>query len=286
MIFVFSGTGNSYSAAKTISEALGVGMVDLAKAVRYERYKYDAGGEPVGFVFPTYCGGLPSVVREFAANVSVANPGKVFAVATCAGSSGGACDMLQEVLGDRLRVDAMHDVRMPNNAVIAFDVPTKEQAAPILQAADAEIGEICRSLRAGETGDMRRHRGSGDWRREYEAYDRIRSTEPFSINDRCIECRICEDVCPEQAIKVYHRKPVWDEERCSLCMCCINLCPKAAIQYGEGTEERGRYFNPCYYERSIGIPLRYRRPAPEGSFPAPRAAPPSRLIRARRIHAR
>ena len=33
MIFVFSGTGNSYAAAKRISEAIGSGMIDIAAAV-------------------------------------------------------------------------------------------------------------------------------------------------------------------------------------------------------------------------------------------------------------
>ena len=91
----------------------------------------------------------------------------------------------------------------------------------------------------------------------YALYDEQRVTEPFVVTDKCIECRICEDICPEQIIKVYHRKPVWDEERCSMCMGCLELCPKQAIEYGESTVERRRFFNKAYYERSIGIPLRY-----------------------------
>ncbi len=63
MIFVFSGTGNSYHVARRIADALGVGMVDVAAAVRYKRFGYDAAGEPIGFVFPTYYYGLPSMVR-------------------------------------------------------------------------------------------------------------------------------------------------------------------------------------------------------------------------------
>lgn len=271
MIFVFSGTGNSYSAARAISEAIGTGMVEIARAVRYGNLSFDAKGEPVGFVFPTYFSGLPVPVREFASNVIVRNAGHVFAVSTCGEYSGGACDQLAELLSPRLRVDAMYDVVMPDNSVIFFDTPTEEEAAVTLGAASEEIGLIASSVLSGEAGDMRRHTGDRDWREDYGHYDEMRSTEPFRITDACIECRICEEVCPDQAIRVYHRKPVWDEPECSLCMSCINLCPKAAIQYGESTESRGRYFNPEYYERSLGMQLRYRRRDP-GDVPAPLTA--------------
>ncbi len=258
MIFVFSGTGNSYAAAKRIANATGDNMVDMAAAVRFKRYTYDAKGADVGFVFPTYYFGLPRMVLEFAKNVKVLNPGRVYCVTTCGGASGGACEMLAETLAGRLDVDARYDVVMPDNAVFAYDAPTKEQAAEILASADKEIDGIIESLKRGESGDMCTHKGDyGNWRELYPKYDESRVTEPFVLTDACIECRMCEEFCPEKIIKVYHRKPVWDEERCSLCMACINMCPKSAIEYGESSVGRGRYYNPIFYERVIGIPLKY-----------------------------
>lgn len=259
MIFAFSGTGNSYSAARRLSEALGVGMVDIAKAVAYGRYRYDAEGEAVGFVFPTYFRGLPAKVLEFARGVSVADAGRTFSVATCGEESGGACDMLAEALGGRLGIDACYDVVMPDNAVFMSDAPSPEQAARVLSAADSEIDSIASSVLAGERGDLRRHAGGGDWRAVHRGYGDSRSTEPFRLNDRCIECRMCQEFCPDGIIRFYHRRPVWDEPECSMCMACVQMCPKRAIEYGEGTASRGRYYNPVFYERTIGIPPRYRR---------------------------
>ena len=100
MIFTFSATGNSYHVSRLISESLGIPKVDLAAAVRYKRYLYDAKGEDVGFVFPVYFLGLPSMVRTFAENLEVRNPGRVFCVLTCGVQSGKAGEMLQECLGD------------------------------------------------------------------------------------------------------------------------------------------------------------------------------------------
>ncbi len=269
MIFVFSGTGNSYSVARRIADALGVGMVDLAAAVRYRRFGYDAGGEDVGFVFPTYYYGLPDMVAAMADNVTVRNPGRVFAVATCGEESGGACDMLAERLSGRLDVDACYDVVMPDNSIFAFEPPTPEQEAEVLESADAEVEAIIGSLRNGDSGDLRNHVGDKDWRELYPLYDQQRVTEPFAVTDRCIECRVCEEVCPQQIIRVYHRKPVWDEERCSLCMSCLELCPKQAIEYGESTVGRRRFFHRDYYEKSLGVKLRYRGPPPLSSCPGP-----------------
>ena len=96
-----------------------------------------------------------------------------------------------------------------------------------------------------------------DWRELYKKYDEVRVTEPFTLTDRCIECKICAEICPERVIVFYHRRPVWDEEKCSLCMGCIQMCPKRAIEFGEATVNRGRYWNPAYYEKTLGIKLQY-----------------------------
>lgn len=165
--------------------------------------------------------------------------------------------MLAEKLGDRLHIDACYDVVMPDNSIFAFEPPTPEEEKATLEAADARVADIIDSLRKGESGDFCEHKGDKDWRQIYPMYEEQRLTENFRLNDACIECRLCEEICPEQVIKVYHRKPVWDEERCSLCMGCVELCPKDAIEFGDSTVGRRRFFNKAYYERSIGIPLKY-----------------------------
>ncbi len=257
MIFTFSATGNSYHVSRLVSESLGIPKVDIAAAVRYKRYLYDAEGEDVGFVFPVYFLGLPHMVRVFAENLEVRNPGRVFCILTCGGHSGMAGEMLSECLGDRLHIDSLHDILMPDNAVFFQDPPSEDEQRRINSEADVRIQDIIGMLMSGDTGDHREHSGPDNSRELYSHYEDARVTEPFSINDRCIECRICEDVCPEQVIRIYHRKPVWDEDRCSMCMSCLNLCPKGAIEFGDTTQGRGRYHHPDFNGRIIGIPLRY-----------------------------
>lgn len=68
------------------------------------------------------------------------------------------------------------------------------------------------------------------------------NTKKFYANDNCIGCGICKKVCNTQNIKL-DVKPIWGEN-CNQCLACINLCPVKAIQYGKGTEKKGRYKNP------------------------------------------
>ena len=258
MIFVFSGTGNSYHVAKSIAAELESDMVEMASAVRYKRSFYNADENTVGFVFPVYFHGLPSVVEEFLQTVEIVKPGHVFAVSTCAGESGKACEQLQDILGKKLKVDAFYDVLMPENAVFYEDVPGKEEAEKINGSADSAVGGIISSIKKQEKGDFRTMAGSDCFDEMRQRYSAFRNTEPFSVDERCIECRVCEHVCPEQIIKVYHRKPVWDEMECSMCMSCLNLCPKQALQFADLTQNRGRYFHPEYYMWSLGVNPPYK----------------------------
>lgn len=258
MIFVFSGTGNSYHAAKRIAAAFKTDMVDIAAAVRYKRNFYNAEGGDVGFVFPTYFAGLPTVMEEFLQTVEIRNPGYVYCISTCAGGSGRACDQAQDVLGKKVKIDACFDVLMPENAVFYEDVPSKEEAKEINDAADKKIDSIIESIRKKEKGDFRTMASQEGFEEAREAYEALRDTEGFWVDENCIECRICENVCPEQVIKVYHRKPVWDEAQCSLCMSCLNMCPKKALHFGESTKGRGRYFHPEYYMWSLGVNPPYK----------------------------
>lgn len=43
--------------------------------------------------------------------------------------------------------------------------------------------------------------------------------------------------------EVVSEKPEWGK-KCTQCLACIHYCPTKAIQYGKGTQGKGRYRNP------------------------------------------
>lgn len=52
----------------------------------------------------------------------------------------------------------------------------------------------------------------------------------FRIN-RCIDCRECEVVCPENAITGTQEALLWDASRCVFCETCAQRCPSGAVTF-------------------------------------------------------
>ncbi len=52
---------------------------------------------------------------------------------------------------------------------------------------------------------------------------------PFPDAKNCTQCKICEENCPTDAIKVTDA-PVFDHSKCIRCYCCHELCPDGGIK--------------------------------------------------------
>ncbi|MCK4994657.1 MAG: DUF362 domain-containing protein [Candidatus Omnitrophica bacterium] len=47
--------------------------------------------------------------------------------------------------------------------------------------------------------------------------------------NRCNECQVCKNICPQGAIKNIRGRLKLDFRRCILCLCCSEMCPNNAI---------------------------------------------------------
>lgn len=261
MLLCYSGTGNSYSASKTIQEVIGGEIADIGRRVTYRNYTLNLNfNEPIGFVFPVYYGTIPKAVKEFVLEMKVKNNGQhyLYAVMTC----GSGCRFAPEDLASALEksglhLDAYFTVVMPNNALIDMEPEDTYTVENKLEKAETELGAIIEDIIARRTGAIRAHMGEfkhQDKERLRKEYEEACNTELFESTDDCIGCGFCERLCPERVIKVYGRNAAWEKDTCSLCMGCINMCPHTAITYG-GKKPRGRYHNDSFYLKSIGIAM-------------------------------
>jgi ferredoxin len=57
----------------------------------------------------------------------------------------------------------------------------------------------------------------------------------YNINNNCIGCKICKEVCPVNNIEMVNNKPEF-QHHCEQCMACIQYCPQKAINYKELAE--------------------------------------------------
>ena len=64
------------------------------------------------------------------------------------------------------------------------------------------------------------------------------------VNEQCISCGLCQEICPCGAIALTDGKPVWVKSQCVRCLGCIHRCPTRAIRWKRADEDRGRYYNP------------------------------------------
>jgi ferredoxin/flavodoxin len=48
--------------------------------------------------------------------------------------------------------------------------------------------------------------------------------------NKCTECKVCEMVCPTQAI-LFKKKPVINHKKCILCFLCLRNCPENALYF-------------------------------------------------------
>ena len=260
MIYYFSGTGNSYAAAKTLAKGLGEDLMDIAIAVREGKYEHTLeAGERLGFVFPVYAWAPPKIVTEFVKNLELYYSGDpyIFAVCTCGSSAGKTMDLFEKALEENgLVLDSGFSVVMPDNCITLFEVDSDEEVSEKFETAEKTLNHIIRAIKLGWSDFFRVKRGkfSGVLTKVVNPLFAMGAmkTKPFYVTDECISCGLCEKICTSGCIELTAGRPVWIEDTCNMCLACINRCPAKAIQYGKKTVKRGRYVHPVYQTKEIG----------------------------------
>lgn len=256
MIFYFTGTGNSYHVAKELQEATEERLISIAEAVKKKQYEYKASTkERIGFVFPVYYWGLPTIVEEFVKRLQIKH-GKgnfVYTVVTCGASIGMTMRRMEKLLHKKgLSLDSGYSIRYPDNYIILYDVPTKEEQEQQLTDAAPVLEDIREEIVTRKKGILRITRGKAPHLLSgilHFYYRKNRKTTSFYANADCTGCGLCSRICPTGCITMKEISPEWGKE-CTQCLGCINRCPTAAIQYGRKTEKRSRYVHPDLLKES------------------------------------
>ncbi|HNX59159.1 MAG TPA: EFR1 family ferrodoxin [Spirochaetota bacterium] len=246
VIWYFSSTGNSLHAARSIAEKTGAGAPRPMRCGESEIDLTDA--DRVGFVFPVYLHGVPSIVESFISRIQFRNDAYVFAVVTHNGEPGGTLRKLHALLRRKGRaLSAGYDIKMPGNSVILADLTSDEgeQSRRVINA-DAEIQEIIRKVNEREVMPVPpRDSAKGFFLAKILGFVTMiyRVHARFWTNDACRKCGMCVRVCPVGNISMDNGVIRW-KGKCLNCLACYHWCPEHAVELDHYTAKRRRYHHP------------------------------------------
>ena len=243
MIIYFSGTGNSRYVAEGLAQILDDKLVSATDLIKFKEKDTFNSEKPFVFVGPVYAGRFPKVFRKFIKESMFLGPRNAYVIMTCAGSP---CDAYGSIQADLkkvgLAVKGFDYVLMPNNYLIMFDTPSKEEADEIVAKGHEKTIEIANKIKKGESfvdtpgGAMNKFVSVFG----YHVANTSFKSKKFKASDDCIACGNCALLCPFESIRIIDDKPVWNG-KCTHCMACICGCPNEAIEYGKKTKGRNRH---------------------------------------------
>ncbi len=254
MIFYFTGTGNSGYAASETAKGTNDEIISISKLMRSgDKLEFTLKeGENIGFVFPIYAWAPPKMVLDFIKKAKFINykDNYVFAIATCGADIGNTMKLVKKALaGKSMNLNSGFSIAMPNNYIIMGNVDSKEEEKQKLDHSKVFIEKIVKIINNKENNVFKIKKGTLGALLTTVVNPMFvkHAMDPgkFYANDKCVGCGLCANVCNTGTIMIVDQKPVWGKD-CTQCLACLHSCPKQAIQYGKGTEAKGRYVNPYF----------------------------------------
>jgi Fe-S-cluster-containing hydrogenase component 2/flavodoxin len=247
-IFYFTGTGNSLSVARDISNELG--DAELVSIPVVVDGNIEANGPAVGIVFPVYMWGIPNMVVDFVQKLKISSNQYIFAVTTCAGQPGETLIQLQKLLQEMgVDLHAGFAVKEASNTIQKDNIFIRiamliERNSKIIKSGKERLSEIVEVItnkkkHEPETSSVILNKfGKFVYGM---AISRINTMGQFWADENCSMCLNCQRICPSNNIETLNGKPHWNQN-CEFCQACVQWCPKEAVHI-KNEDPKRRYHN-------------------------------------------
>lgn len=247
MILYFSATGNSEYVAQKIRNEIEDETLNLLQKFQTNDCSEIHSEKPWIIVSPTYAWRIPRILQKWFLNTQLTGNRNIYFIMTCGGSIGNANAYIQKLCTAKgLKLLGCIPIVMPDNYLVLFKPPTKEQAVKIIKNAEEPIYNTALLIKNEQpypqpTISFTDKLNSGIVNDLFYPFF-VHDKKFYSTND-CISCGICKKICPMNNISLPNGKPVWNKH-CTHCMACICHCPKKAIEYGKRSKGLERYTFP------------------------------------------
>ena len=253
MILYFSGTGNSRYCAEYLSDVLDDTILDLFASIREQKALELSSEKPWIFVSPVYGWRMPRFLMNYLQQCRFSGNAMAYFVLDCGESIGNAAHYNKKLCKEKqLQYCGTAKIRMPENYIALYDIPSKEEAQRIVDRALSPLRNTANSIQGAlplsdpPASLLDTMRSSV---LNFLFYRFLVRAKAFHVSERCIHCGLCEKSCVRHTIRLQNGSPVWGDH-CTHCMACINHCPVRAIEYGKNSRKKTLYHAPLY-QRSI-----------------------------------
>ncbi len=244
MILYFTGTGNSRYIAQRIAKATGDTLVSMNDKIKQHDTKPIHGADRLVFVVPTYGWRIPRIVEQWIQETQFTGAVRAWFVMSCGGEIGNAAQYIRSLCAQKgFAYMGTAQVVMPENYIAMFNAPERGEAEQIIENAAPVIDAAAQAIVQGKEFPPPRN----------NLYDRLMSgavnplfyrlfvkADGFHVDERCVGCGNCVELCPLNNITLQEERPVWGKN-CTHCMACICLCPEEAIEYKKKSVGKPRY---------------------------------------------
>jgi ferredoxin len=250
-IYCYSGSGNTRLACHYLSEKMTAATFDLFD-ITADQPPGVQGYDVVGFAAFTDFLGPSKIFQTFVEQLPTQEGKPAFVLNTYGLMSGRTSRrMAQQIRGRGFKVIAGHSLHTPESyppqivrGHSAEDSPSPEEKEDFDRFIVA-LNQKLRAIKEGQAVEDSKVR-IGLINSLIPTLSRTKAKRDMGLKHvdeaLCIECGICEQVCPYDAITL-SPKPIFDEDRCYGCWACYNHCPERAI-YTDELRGAGHYPEP------------------------------------------
>jgi ferredoxin/flavodoxin len=245
MIHYFTGTGNTEHAAKVLKTELEkleheVTLLKIKSGSVFKNENYDLHI----FMYPVYAFTIPYGFEKYlkklpklngAKAVVIANHGMVNMKGGINTGYEGPGTLIAKNILERKKLDVFLTTAAgyPENITILADRINEKDAGEIFEAADSKIKNIALKINNEERSIKKYNLIVKIFGYMFGVlftyFGKWHLGKTFIANKNCNSCGICAASCPEMAVRMFNKKPVWNYN-CNVCLCCYNVCPENAIQ--------------------------------------------------------
>ncbi len=193
------------------------------------------------------------IIREFLKEVSFHNPEYIFVVVTGASPKfGNALTQVEKYLHTaKVKLNAGYFIPMVAAHFPYLRLSKAKQPDKLYQKAHEKILHISESI-----GQLKNELDN-----EFTILGKINqlvskeangNEKLFTVDQCCIRCGYCMQVCPFQNIRLHGKQVQW-LDNCRYCFACLHFCSKSVIQYKNLSVGKPRHHHPSILLNDIAL---------------------------------